>query len=67
MRVGNVQVPIGGDIITAVNGVEATNLQELTVYLEDNTQVGDTVTLTVVRNGELMQVDVELEERPALP
>jgi S1-C subfamily serine protease len=64
IRVGNVQVPIGGDVITAINGVEATNLQELTVYLEDNTQVGDTVTLTIMREGESMEVEVVLGERP---
>ena len=30
-------------------------------------RVGDTVTLTLVRGGELMQVDVELGERPVQP
>ncbi len=67
VRVGNVQVPIGGDIITAVNGVAVESLQDLTVYLDNNTQVGDTVTLTLVRGGELMQIDVELGERPVQP
>jgi S1-C subfamily serine protease len=39
-------------------------LQELTVYLEDQTQVGATVTLTIARDGQTQTVEVQLEERP---
>jgi S1-C subfamily serine protease len=33
-------------------------------YLAGRTSVGDVVTLTVVRDGREIQVDVTLEERP---
>jgi S1-C subfamily serine protease len=64
VQAGNVQVPIGGDIITAIDDQPVTSLQDLTVYLEDRTQVGDTVTLTIQRDGEQQTVEVTLAERP---
>jgi S1-C subfamily serine protease len=63
--IGNTSIPIGGDIITAINGQTITGLQQLTVYLEDNTQVGHTVDLTIIRDGQEMTVQVTLAERPA--
>jgi S1-C subfamily serine protease len=64
VSVGNVQVPVGGDIITAINGTSIANFQELTVYLETETQVGDTVEVTLIRDGKEMEVSVALAERP---
>jgi S1-C subfamily serine protease len=64
VQVGNVEVPVGGDVITAIDDQPVASLQDLTVYLEDRTQVGDTVTLTVVRDGATQQVPVTLVERP---
>jgi S1-C subfamily serine protease len=39
-------------------------MNDLVAYLEANTQPGDVVTLTVWRDGELIDVEVELQERP---
>lgn len=64
VRVGNVRVPVGMDILTAVNGKPMTNFQELTVYLESETQVGDTVEVTIIRDGVEQTVPVTLDERP---
>jgi S1-C subfamily serine protease len=63
--IGNTSIPIGGDIITAINGQSITGVQQLTVYLEDNTQVGDTIDVTLIRDGQEMTVKVTLAERPA--
>jgi S1-C subfamily serine protease len=65
-RIGNYQIPIGGDIITAVDGQPVENFQDLTVYLETETVVGDTVEITLIRGGETMTVPVTLEENPNL-
>ncbi len=62
--VGNREIPIDGDIITAVDGVEVTSLEDIIRYLETETEVGQTVTLTIVRDGQQMRVDVTLDERP---
>lgn len=62
--VGNTRVPVGMDIIIAINGEPVTSFRDLTVYLETETQVGDTVEVTIVRNGERRNVQATLAERP---
>ncbi len=59
------QVPVGGDVIIAVDGHPINDIVDLTVYLEENTQVGETVGVTIVRDGQQMDVPVTLGERPA--
>ncbi len=63
--VGNRRVPVGGDVIVALNGQAVSSLRELTVYLETQTQVGDTITVTIVRDGVQQDVQATLAERPA--
>ncbi|MGD2146404.1 MAG: trypsin-like peptidase domain-containing protein [Anaerolineae bacterium] len=68
-RIGRYRVPLGGDIITAVNDEPVADYQDLTVYLETQTRVGDTVTLAIIREdsgGEAQEqtVSVTLAERP---
>ncbi|RME83239.1 MAG: PDZ domain-containing protein [Caldilineae bacterium] len=55
---------VGGDIITAINGQPLKTFDDLLAYLGRYTEPGDTVTLTIVRDGEEMQVDVTLAPRP---
>lgn len=62
--VGNTHVPVGMDIIVAINGQPATNFRELTVYLETETQVGDTVEVTIISDGERRNIEMTLAERP---
>jgi S1-C subfamily serine protease len=64
VRVGRQLLPVGGDIIVAVNGIPIKDSQELNIYLENKTRVGGTVELTVIRNGREERVSVELDERP---
>jgi S1-C subfamily serine protease len=64
VRVGNYQVPVGGDIITAIDGQALASSQDLTVYMETETAVGKPVELTIVRNGEQQVVQVVLGEQP---
>ncbi len=62
--VGNVRVPVGMDIMVAINGHPVTSFRDLTVYLETETQVGDTVEVTIIRDGKRQNVQVTLAERP---
>jgi S1-C subfamily serine protease len=64
VRIGRYQVPLGGDIITAINGQQVKDYQGLTVYLETKTTVGDTVNLTIIRDGVEQSIAVTLAERP---
>jgi S1-C subfamily serine protease len=67
VSIGNTRIPVGGDIITAINGTPVANFQELTVYLESETQVGDEVEVTLIRDGQEMKVKATLAERPEQP
>jgi 2-alkenal reductase len=58
-------VGLGGDIITAIDGVPLHTFDDLLGYLVSNTSVGQTVVLTIVRDGETMDVDVVLGPRPS--
>lgn len=64
VQVGQTEVALGGDIITAVNGQPIASGQDLTLYLDTKTRVGETVQVTVVRNGREVNVPVTLAERP---
>jgi S1-C subfamily serine protease len=61
---GGVEVAYDGDIVMAINQQPVHSSDDLLSYLELETSVGDTVTLTVLRNGEEQKVDVTLAARP---
>jgi S1-C subfamily serine protease len=58
------RVPTDGDIITAINGQPVTEMNDLIEYLEANTQPGNTVTLSIVRDGQPLDLSVILQARP---
>ena len=62
--VGNRRILAGGDIILAIDGRPVENHEDLTVYLETETQVGQVVELTILRGGREMSIEVELGEVP---
>jgi S1-C subfamily serine protease len=64
LRMGRYRLPVGGDVIVALNGEPIQDLQEMTVYLETKTTVGDTVELTVLRDGKELTMPVTLDEQP---
>jgi len=65
INLGNVRrFPVGGDIITALNGAPVKSYSEFSIYLELNTRVGETLEVTVLRDGQEQLIPVVLEERP---
>ena len=58
-------INVGGDVITAVDGQPIKQMDDLIAYLSEKTTVGQTVTLTILRNGQQMDVKVTLGARPA--
>jgi 2-alkenal reductase len=54
----------GGDILIGVNDSIISSFDDLINYLAGRTSVGDVVTLTVVRDGHEIKVELTLEERP---
>ncbi|HVU13851.1 MAG TPA: trypsin-like peptidase domain-containing protein [Phototrophicaceae bacterium] len=64
--VNGLQVPTSADIITAVNGTPITSMEALIAYLASDTKPGDTIQLTVVRNGtQQLTIPVTLTARPS--
>ena len=64
--IDGVDVPTSADIITAVNGTPVTSMDSLISYLANQTKPGDTVQMTVVRDGsQEMTIPVTLSPRPA--
>jgi len=64
VQLGNRALPIGGDVITAIDDTPIKDLESLITYLEARTQVGQTVTVTLRRDGREQRVQVTLGERP---
>lgn len=54
----------GGDVITAIDGQPVATFNQLLAYLTTNKSPGDTVVLTIMREGQTMDVTVTLGERP---
>jgi S1-C subfamily serine protease len=64
VRVGNLILAIGGDVIVGVDGTPIKDQRDLTLYLEENMRVGQTVELTIIRDGKEQTVPVTLAEQP---
>jgi S1-C subfamily serine protease len=60
------EIVLGGDVILAINDREVRKIDDVLGYLQQATEVGETVTLTVWREGQTIQIDVTLAARPSL-
>lgn len=58
------QVNVGGDVIVAYNGHEVKTSDDLITFLERSGKIGQKVTLTILRDGQQMDVEVTLGVRP---
>ncbi len=63
VRYGRTIIPLGGDIITKVKGVEVWNLTSLLEALE-STRPGEKVSVSYYRGSTLKEATVSLDERP---
>lgn len=64
VSIGGRELPVGGDIIIAINGQPVRDSDELVSYLELETSVGDTVVMTVQRGDRQEQITMTLGARP---
>lgn len=62
--IDGVQVPVGGDVITAINGKAVKGMDDLISYLGSQTRPGDKVTLSILRDGKSIEIPVTLGTRP---
>lgn len=56
--------PVGGDIILKINDRQVNTSADIIDYLATDTEVGQTVTLTVLRDGQQQEIPVTLGARP---
>ena len=64
IAVQGVPIRAGGDIITAIDGNPVRDFDELIAFLVRETSVGDRVVLAVLRDGDVLEVEVTLGKRP---
>jgi S1-C subfamily serine protease len=64
-KVDGRNINLGGDIILEVDGNPVRKLDDVLVYLQREKAVGDTLDLTILRDGQVQHVKVLLEARPA--
>jgi len=57
-------IPIGGDVITGIDGLPMRRMADLVVYMERNTSPGDSVVFEIIRDGQERSLEVTLGERP---
>jgi S1-C subfamily serine protease len=55
----------GGDVITAIDGHPVTKIDDLISYLEEHKSVGNSITFTVYRNGQSLDLKTTLVARPS--
>jgi len=56
---------VGGDVIVAINDQPVTSFDDLLVYIALQSAPGDEVRLRVLRQGDYVDLVVNLEERPS--
>ena len=54
-----------GDLITSVDGFVIRDFEDLLTFISGKTSVGQTITLSILRNAEQIEITVELGERPS--
>ncbi len=64
-EIDSTEVPLDGDVVLAIDGQAVRTFEDLTVYLETETTAGDTVALTVLRDGAEVVLNVALGELPS--
>ncbi|HEY54084.1 MAG TPA: trypsin-like serine protease [Caldilineae bacterium] len=62
--VGHQRVYAGGDILTAIDGRPLKSWEDLEAYLEEEVEVGQTVTLEIWREGQVVEIEVEVGAQP---
>lgn len=64
VTIQGIEGTVGGDVITAIDGQRVKDMSDIIEFLAVHIQVGQTVTLTILRNGETNTVEVTMGNRP---
>ncbi|MDY6774026.1 MAG: trypsin-like peptidase domain-containing protein, partial [Candidatus Nanohaloarchaea archaeon] len=58
------KITVGGDVIVGIDGRKVRKINDILNYLAKETSVGETITLTVLRDGERKEIELTLARRP---
>jgi len=61
------EITVGGDVIVAINDKEMRGISDVLLFLAKDAEVGETVELTVIRDGETVKIPLTLESREEAP
>lgn len=64
VKISGQEIDVGGDVIVAIDGNEMRDITDILVHLDQHTEVGETVNMTVIRDGERVTVPLTLDSRP---
>jgi S1-C subfamily serine protease len=64
VRIGRMLLPVGGDILTAIDGEPIATDRDLLRYLDTQTRIGQTIQVTIWRDGKQLTVPATLTEEP---
>jgi len=62
--VNDVETPVGGDVVVRMDDTPTPSRQQLSSFLALETSPGDTISVELIRDGEVRTVDLQLGERP---
>jgi S1-C subfamily serine protease len=57
------EYPLDGDIIISVDGIEVRKISDILVHLQRNKVIGDYMELEILRDGQILDITIMLEER----
>lgn len=57
-------IPLGGDLIIAIDDIEVQNFEDFMGYLLTYKKPGDDVVISAIRDGKVMEFDLRLAKRP---
>jgi S1-C subfamily serine protease len=63
-KIDGQEIKVGGDIITAADGNPVTDFEDLVAFLARYAIVGQTINLTILREGKSIEVPLTLTARP---
>ena len=58
------QIVVGGDVIVGVESVKVRRIDDILLYLEENIEVGRSVVFRILRDGQPMDLNLVVGERP---
>jgi S1-C subfamily serine protease len=63
--IDGMQVRVGGDVIIAIDNNTVRKIDDILAYVEREKSVGDGLKLTILRDGQTMEVMATLGARPS--